>query len=267
MNLAISCIGWNPPEDVAVAERMAAHGYTGVELVPGRIAPIPLDATPAQVAFVRAFWKSRGISIVALQALLFGHPELLLFGETRAQTRDYLAAIIRLGGALGAKALVFGSPKNRARGALPLDEAQRIAIDFFAELGAVAADAGTCLCIEPNPPQYGADFVTDSVQALALVEAVSSPGFGLHLDSACALLAKEDFPTRLRASAHVLRHVHVSEPQLAGVGPGGTADVQAIGLALRSIRYGGYASIEMRAAPDGNLAAVDRALGHLKAGA
>lgn len=274
VNLAISCIGWNPSEDVAVADRMAAHGCTGVELVPDRIATPPLGATPAQVAAVRAFWESRGIPVVAMQALLFGHPELLVFGETRAQTRDYLAAIIRLGGALGAKALVFGSPRNRARGLMPADVAQRIAVDFFGELGTIAASAGTCLCIEPSPPQYGADFATDSVQALALVEAVGSPGFGLHLDSACALLASEDFPTRLRASAHVLRHVHISEPQLAPVGPGGTADVQAIGVALRSIHYAGYVSIEMRAAadplssarvPEGSLFAVDRALSHVKA--
>ena len=265
MNLAVSCIAWNSAEEPAIADLLAAQGCTGVELVPGRIAERPLDATPAQVAAVRAFWESRGISIVAMQALLFGHPELLVFGETRAQALSYLAGVVRLGGALGASALVFGSPKNRARGAMPLDEAQRIAVDFFGELGAIAASAGTCLCIEPNPPHYGADFVTDSVQALALVEAVGSPGFALHLDSACARLAGEDFAARLRASAHALRHVHVSEPQLGPVGPGGTADVQAAGLALREIHYRGYVSIEMRAQPEGNLAAVGRALAHVRA--
>jgi sugar phosphate isomerase/epimerase len=228
----------------------------------------PLDVSDAQVTAARAFWGSRGIAIVAMQALLFGHPELTIFAdaETRQRTSEYLAAIIRLGGRLGAGALVFGSPRNRARGGLPSQEAQHIAVDFFGELGAVAVAAGTCLCLEPNPPQYGGDFCVDSVEALALVEQVASPGFGLHLDSACALLASEDLALRIRACRNVLRHVHVSEPELALVGPGGTADLESLGDALRGIDYAGFISIEMRASPEGNVAAVERALRHVAEG-
>lgn len=266
MKLAISQIAWNAAEEPRIADSIAAHGFTGVEVVPGRM-PAP-EASDSQVVAARAFWESRGIGIVAMQALLFGHPELTIFGpaETRRRTRDHLSSIIRLGGRLGAKALVFGSPKNRARGAMPLDQAQAIAVDFFGELGAIAAAAGTCLCLEPNPPQYGADFCTDSIEALQLVERVASPGFGLHLDSACALLAGEQLAPRIRASAHVLRHVHVSEPQLGPVGPGGTADLPALGAALREIDYGGFVSIEMKASPEGNAAAVERALRHVAQG-
>ncbi len=265
MKLAVSSIAWNPPEEPAVVEVLAAHGLTGVELAPGKLfAGSPLEATPAQVAAVRAFWGSRGMEIVALQALLFGHPELRLFDESRPQTLEYLKAIIRLGGALGARALVFGAPKNRARGALPAAEAWNIALNFFGAIGEEARAAGTCFCIEPNPAQYGADFCTDSAQALALVEAVGSTGFGLHLDSACALLAGEDFPARIAASAAVLRHLHLSEPELAPVAAGGTADVQAIGIGLRGIHYAHYVSIEMKASPDGgNAARVERALQHV----
>jgi sugar phosphate isomerase/epimerase len=266
VKLAISQIAWNAAEEPQIAELMAAHGFTGVEVVPGRM-PAP-DASDAQVAAARAFWESRGIAIVAMQALLFGHPELTIFGseETRRRTRDYLCSIIRLGGRLGARALVFGSPRNRARGALPLAQAQTIAVDFFGELGAIAAAAGTCLCLEPNPPQYGADFCVDSIEALALVEKVASPGFGLHLDSACALLAGEELAPRIRASGHVLRHVHVSEPALAPVGPGGTAELGSLGAALRAIDYPGFVSIEMKASPEGNAAPVERALRHVAKG-
>lgn len=268
MKLAVSSIAWNPPEEPAVADWMASQGLTGVELAPGKLfAGSPLDATPAQVAAVRAFWASRGMQIVALQALLFGHPELCVFDGSRPLTLDYLKAIVRLGGALGARALVFGAPKNRARGALPAAEAWSIALEFFGALGEEARAAGTCFCIEPNPAQYGADFCTGSAEALALVEAVGSPGFGLHLDSACALLAGEDFPARIAASARVLRHLHVSEPQLAPVAPGGTADLQGMGVALRRIHYDHYVSIEMKAAPDGgNLARVERAFQHVRQG-
>src|SRR5258706_46650 len=166
----------------------------------------------------------------------------------RGRTRDCLAGVPRLAGRLGAGTMAFGSPRNRAGGPLPAADAWRAAVEFFRALGTAAAEAGTCVCIEPNPPRYGADFITTSEEALRLVEEVASPGFGLHLDAACALLAGEDFPARLRKSAHVLRHVHLSEPDLAPVRAGGTLDLPAISAALRDIGYSSWISVEMKTA-------------------
>ena len=264
MNFAISAIAWNPEEEERAAALMQAHGFGGVELAPGKLFARPEAATAEEIARVRAFWEARGIRIVALQALLFGHPELTLFqsAEARGRLRDYMAGVIQAGAALGAQALVFGSPKNRARGPLPLAQAQAIAVDFFGALGETARAAGTCLCIEPNPTRYGADYCTTSAEALALVEQVASAGFALHLDTACAQLAGEDFPERVRKSAHVLRHVHFSEPDLLPVGPGGRLDLRAAKAALSEIDYAGYLSIEMRAAAH-NLPAIERALAYV----
>jgi len=248
VKLAMSAIAWEPPDDDAAAAILREHGFTGVELAPTKIFPQPDAATDAEVAACRRAWEGRGLQIVAMQALLFGRPELTIFGEARERTLSYLSGVARLGGQLGAGALVFGSPRNRARGSLPAAEAWRSAVQFFRELGTAAAAAGTCVCIEPNPPRYGADFVTTSEEALRLVEEVASPGFGLHLDAACALLAGEDFPSRLRASARALRHVHLSEPELAPVRAGGTLDLPAISTALRDIGYSGWVSVEMKPA-------------------
>ena len=46
----------------------------------------------------------------------------------------------------------------------------------------------------------------------------------------------------------MLRHVHISEPDLAPVHAGGTVDLSAIAAALRDVSYGGYVSIEMKPA-------------------
>jgi D-psicose/D-tagatose/L-ribulose 3-epimerase len=258
VKLAMSAIAWEPPEDEAAAGILREHGFEGVELAPTKIFARPEAASDAEVAICRESWQRRGLRIVAMQALLFGHPELTMFGEARKRTLDYLSGVARLGGRLGAGALVFGSPRNRARGALPFPEAWKSAVEFFRALGSAAAAAGTCLCIEPNPPRYGADFITTSEEALRLVEEVASPGFGLHLDAACALLAGEDFPARLRKSAHALRHVHLSEPDLAPVRKGGSLDLPAISAALRDIGYSGWVSVEMKPA---GVAAVRAAAG------
>ena len=248
MKLAMSAIAWEPPDDDEAARILRDLGFAGVELAPTKIFARPDAATDAEIATCQKAWESRGLPIVALQALLFGRPDLTMFGATRDATLDYLSRIIRLGARLGAGALVFGSPRNRARESLSMSQAWPRAVDFFARLGVVAAEAGTCLCIEPNPPRYGADFIVDSKEALRLVEEVASPGFGLHLDAACAQLAGEDFPARIRASARVLRHVHLSEPDLAPVRAGGSVDLSAIAAALQDISYAGYVSVEMKPA-------------------
>jgi len=248
VRLAMSAIAWEPPEDDAAARILREQGFTGVELAPTKIFARADKASDAELASCRTAWEGRGLRIVALQALLFGRADLTMFGNTHDATVEYLSGVVRLGARLGAGALIFGSPRNRARGALPLAEAWPRAVEFFRTLGDVAAEAGTCLCIEPNPPRYGADFITTSKEALRLVEEVASPGFGLHLDAACARLAGENFPERLRASAHVLRHVHLSEPDLAPVNDRGAADLPGIAAALRDISYSGYVSVEMKSA-------------------
>ena len=74
----------------------------------------------SDIAEYRRSWEDRGLQIVSLQSLLFGRSDLQLFGDdgVRAALADYLRRVIDFGAPLGAHALVFGSPKNRLRGAL-----------------------------------------------------------------------------------------------------------------------------------------------------
>src|SRR5207248_3429675 len=121
----------------------------------------------------RSAWEARGLPIVAMQALLFGRDDLLLFdAESRPRLAQYLARIIDVGAALGARALVFGSPKNRRRGALAPETALDIAATFFREMAVRADAAGAFICVEPNPPSYGCDFITTTDEAVGLAERV-----------------------------------------------------------------------------------------------
>jgi sugar phosphate isomerase/epimerase len=250
VKLAASNIAWPRDQDEAVAALLRRLGFEAVELAPTAIWPAPTEVSPSAAAEVRALWASHGLRISSLQALLFGHPELLIFGDDAAReaTRRYLEKIIQLGGALGAEALVFGSPKNRARMGRSPEEAEEIAVRFFRELGRVAADAGTCLCLEPNPEIYGCDFITRVGEGLALVRRVDSPGFRLHLDSGGMTLAGEQVGPPLLEAMAAARHFHVSEPHLVPIGQGG-ADHAAMAGALRAAGYAHWCSVEMRAVP------------------
>lgn len=263
MKLAISNIAWRSDEDVFIADHLPRWGAQGIELAPTRLWPQPLSATAAQVTEQRRFWESRGLPVVALQSLLFGHPELTLFdsAETRAKTLAYLTGMIHLARDLGAKVLVFGSPKNRLAGHRSAAEVQAMAVDFFRELGNRAAGAGVSFCIEPNPSYYACDFVTTSQEGRALVDSVKSAGFGLHLDAAAMTLAQESLDAAITASEGQICHFHASEKDLAPLGGGSVEHAQA-GAALRRIGYAQWVSAEMRAAPEpiSNRPAVQKAL-------
>lgn len=267
MRLAISNIAWPAGADDEVAPLLHAHGVEGVELALTKIWPEPLDPRAAEVRAYRASWEKRGVSIAALQALLFGKPHLTVFGadSVRHQTLDYLAGIIERAAWLGARALVFGSPKNRQRGECSSREAWNLAVPFFRELGRIAGRHGVHFCIEPNPANYGCDFVTTVAEGIELVDEVAEEGFSLHLDTGGMALAGDAPATSIASAAERCRHFHVSEPFLAEVGRG-RAPHGECAEALRARNYQGWVSIEMGEAkePGAWRAAMERALGFVR---
>jgi sugar phosphate isomerase/epimerase len=275
VRLAVSNIAWTQEDDGAALDLLVELGLDGLEVAPTRLWPDPLAVPDDEVRAFRARCEARGIPVVALQALLFGRPELRLFEDESARraTLAHLRGIARVGGLLGAGPLVFGSPANRRRGALEPARALEIAERFFRAAGEAALEHGTCLCLEPNPPQYGCDFATDAASALELVRRVDHPGFGLHLDAAALTLAGDAPGPAVAACASALRHFHASEAQLAPLGepPAGepAADHAAFASALRAAGYRGFVSLEMRAvagqpAPAGRLPGLRRALERLR---
>lgn len=248
MRMAASNIAWARADEPAVGELLRELGFEGVEIAPTAVWPQPLQVSDAELHAYREAWEQRGLRIVAMQALLFGRQDLTVFGDAakRAETFDYLAGMIRLGGRLGAGALVFGSPKNRLVGSLSPAQIEDIALPFFHGLGKLAVEHGTRLCIEPNPTVYACDYVTTSQEGLALVRKVDSPGFCLHLDAGGMTLSGEPVDAALLEALRVSRHFHVSEANLAPIGTGSVAH-EPFAAALRQAKYDGWVSVEMRA--------------------
>lgn len=248
MKIAISNIAWHPHEEEAIADLMQQFGISGVEIAPTKICASPLEATPSELSEYRLFWRDRGIQIVALQALLYGRPDLTIFESTeqRQETIAYLGKIVELASQLGAGVLVFGSPKNRAVGNLNPQEIAEISLDFFSQVGEIADRHGVKFCIEPNPPHYHCDFINTSDEGLALVKSVARPGFGLHLDAAGMTLSEENIESAIARSISQVCHFHISEPDLAPIGTGGVEHLR-FANALRQENYSGWSSIEMKA--------------------
>ena len=255
--LAVSNIAWESHEDDLVAAVLRDEQVAAIEVAPTKWRERPYDASAPEVDAFRQSWADRGLRIASLQALLFGRPDLQLFGDTRPALRDYLTRAIDFAAAVGPTALVFGSPKNRLRGSLPVDEANKIAVDFFRDLGARAVERGVVVCIEANPPEYGGDFVTTTAEAIALCAAVDHAGVAINGDLGGMTMSGEIPWTTIDAAAHMLGHFHASEPHLAELGT--AADHASAAAGLSAIGYRRWISIEMRAAGN-NVERVRRAV-------
>jgi len=265
MNIAISNLAWNGHEEPQIAKVITEHQVTGVEIAPTKLWPDLRAADEESIRAYRQWWEDRGIGVVALQSLLFGRPDLNLFADaaTRLEMLGYLSHAIRIAALLGARVLVFGSPKNRQAGSLDRTVATDVAVDFFSSLGAIAHTHGVCVGLEPNPEAYGCDFVHTSQEALDLVKRVASPGIGVHLDTAILSMTNERFEDAVDECFEHLVHVHVSEPMLGAVGDG-PINHQEMARALRASGYENWVSIEMRSGDTDNAKPVNRALDFVK---
>jgi sugar phosphate isomerase/epimerase len=261
VKLAVSNIAWDASDDDAVARLLVREGVSGIELAPTKWRDAPFDARADDIVGLRARWEDRGLPIVALQSLLFGRPELqLLAGDReRAALLDHLRRAADFAAAVGARALVFGSPKNRIRGVLSIDEAMLVARDTFRVLAAYARERGVVFCIEANPPEYGCDFITRTAEAVDLCRLVDDPAVRVNADLGGMVLSGEDPAESIARAAPFVAHVHASEPHLGELSGG--APHERAASSLVSMEYSGWISIEMRAAPSNEQrAAVERAV-------
>lgn len=247
MKLSISNIAWPKEVDTAVYECLITHAVRAIEIAPTRIWP-DWQYLPADVKAVREDLATRGLQCSSLQAIVYGQPQLKVFGtsEEKQALVAHLKHVADLAVNLGAGPLVFGAPKNRDRGDRNEATAFAEAADLFAEVGDYCSQVGACLCIEPNPADYGCTFITDSLSGAAFVRAVNSPGLRLHLDVAGMYLAGEVIAQALEAAADVLAHIHISEPYL---GSFNTPQIDHLEVAkgLAAIQWDSWLSIEMRA--------------------
>lgn len=247
MKLAFSNIAWNADEDAAAPALLCGLGVQGVEVAPTRLWPDWAGATPEAAAAFSQAMHAAGLATPSFQSLLFGRPDLQVFGTPQQQSDlvAHLARVAQLAAAMQARVLVFGSPKNRDRGTLSPEAAMEQAVAFFRRAGQVCADVGVTLCIEANPAVYGCNFITRWSEAAELVRRCAHPGVGLHLDTACTLLAGDDPVAAVPQVADILVHVHASEPEL-GPFASPRCDHTGVGAALRTAGYDGWCSVEMR---------------------
>lgn len=238
MRLSISNLAWDPQHDAQVARLLHGAALDAIEIAPTKYFSLALanQETPAagQLAAVRTQWQERGVDIVAMQSLLFGTTGLNMFGPPAVQEAmlDHLARVLRIGAGLGARRLVFGSPKNRDREGIDLGAATASGVDFFRRLGERASAAGCVVCLEANPAVYGCNFMTTTAEAAEMVRLTAHSAIRLQFDLGTVTANGEDAAELLQRYHELIGHVHISEPGLKPLGSS-AADHAGYGALLR----------------------------------
>lgn len=258
MKFSVSNIAWTPEERLPAYAVMADAGMDALEIAPGLLfasEPEPISPSDAAVKLALGEIASAGLQLVSMQALLFGVQGAALFGTTqeRACFDAAMLRAIQLAGRLEIGNLVFGSPKQRiVPPEMPFAEAHKIAAEAFARLGDAAQAVGTRIAIEPNPAEYGTNFLNTHAEALAFVEAVDHQGISGIIDTGAMAMNGEGFDQMGPQGIGRVGHVHLSAPHL-GVAPPTQDSAQMILQGLRGLGYAGTVSIEMKRGQDGML--------------
>ncbi|MDP1639241.1 MAG: TIM barrel protein [Candidatus Nitrotoga sp.] len=262
MRLAISNIAWDTSEDEYIANLLNRYGVGAIDIAPSKYFPEPAMATDNEITRVKHWWGVRGIEITGMQALMFGTVGLNVFGSPNVQDAmlHHLTTVCRIGAGLGATRLVFGSPKNRDRNGLNDAQVMEISIPFFKRLGDIAQSYGVIICLEPNPPSYGANFMRTSAEAAEVILQVAHPAILMQLDTGALTINGEVPSVVLQNSAILIGHIHASEPDLVPLGDGATNHAAMAAAVLQRLPEH-IVSIEMLATKnEPHLASIERAL-------
>lgn len=255
MKFCASNIGWSFAERIAAYDVLRAAGFTGLEIAPGLLFEGEVDVflpPDHRVASALAEVSAAGLQITSMQALLFGVQGAALFGSS-TERATFEAAMLRaivLAGRLEIPNLVFGSPKQRVIPAnVPSDAALPIAVNTFRRLGDAAQAVGCRIAIEPNPAEYGTNFLTCQSEAEAFLDLVDHPAICGIIDSGAMLMNGEAFAD-LSVNLPRIGHVHCSAPHLAPA-PVSPEAAQGLLAKLRALGYDGVVSIEMKRPANG----------------
>ena len=270
MKLSVSNIAWEAKDDNIIFRKMKDLGFTGLEIAPTKIiSEAPYDHTQEAATFAKTIKENYGFTIPSMQSIWYGIQDKVFGTEAeRARLITYTKKAIDFAEAIGCTNLVFGCPRNRAipestdsqktdnqdannkttdskadnqKAGTHKTDIQNTAVSFFRELGDYAHRHHTTIAMEANPPIYHTNYINTTQEAIRLIQTVNSEGFKLNLDVG-TMIENNEAISVLTGAAHLINHVHISEPGLTQIKE--RSFHKELAEFLRAASYKGFVSIE-----------------------
>lgn len=175
------------------------------------------------------------LKIYSMQSILYPHTENII------NLKEYLIKLIDISSYLNIQILVFGSPKNRSLKNMSEDEF----IKFMKEIGDYAFEKNVIIVIEPNAKIYNCDFITNSNEAINIINKINSKGVKLHLDTGCMYLENENIIKVFENNIDNIYHIHFSAPNLINLFNFEKINYKEILDLLWKLNYNNYITVEL----------------------
>lgn len=198
-------------------DAVARAGYAGIELSFHRDQFNPFNLTDADLDAVHARLDAARIvpACVATASHFFTpsrphEPSLMTLDVAGRKRRiDLVKRGIRVARRLGVKLVTFGSGFLREEHVRQpqVDPGELLADSIRECLRELRDDEDITLLIEPEPGMY----IETLEQGLALIRAVGSPRFALHIDICHAYCSEPDYLGALAQAAPHARYLHISD--------------------------------------------------------
>jgi len=221
MNLSISNIAWNINEDEEISKILNDYKINFIDIAPNKYFHEIINTNNQDILKVKNFWKRRNIQISCMQSLLFNTKNFNIFNydeHSSGSILNHLEKIIIIADKLGAKNLIFGSPKNRDRGSLNDAEVLSKSKFFFKSLGDIALNYKVKICIEPNPSLYNCNFMTTTFETEKIIRNIDHEAIKLNLDIGALTINNENLDDVMIKCHDLISYVHLSEPNLILLG-------------------------------------------------
>ncbi|TAK37968.1 MAG: sugar phosphate isomerase/epimerase [Lysobacteraceae bacterium] len=217
IQLSYSTFGLTDLDFLDAIDAVAAAGYAGVEIGFHRRQFNPFQIDDDYLAAVRERLQANGIApaCVATASHFFTpsrphEPSLMTLDLAGRKRRiDLVKRGIRVARRLGSPLVTFGSGfirddhvRNPA-----VDPGELLADSIHECLREIRDDEDITLLIEPEPGMY----IETMAQGLALIDAVGSPRFRLHIDLCHAYCSERDYVAALGEAAPHARYLHISD--------------------------------------------------------
>jgi len=263
--IAISNLAWRKSEDEKIFNIMRDLNVLNMEISPFRDASTIPEVKKQFYNETSKLLNQYGIRVAAFQALMFRYPEISIFEGATARNKilKHLRGVLEFLNQIGATIAVFGSPKNKIRGAVPYDKAISIAKDFFIQIAEQAKNFNVIFCIEPTPVAYGADFISSTQEAIDFVKTISHDFLKINLDIGSLILNGEAVEKMISENTNYVGHVHVSEPYLKTINLNQPFH-KSIVKTLNDNKYNGFVSVEMLPSDKQNIENIFKVISFVK---
>lgn len=244
VSLAVNSVLFRRFDFATAAHQIAQAGYDGLEIaaIRGMCEHLPLENWRERVAEYRSVMDGEGLAWLAMEV---GAPDI-----------DRLRAAFDAANALGIPTITIG-PGGKS------DDAQQwhLLLERMQHVSEMAEQAGIHLAVKAHIGQS----MYNTPTTLAVLNAVSSPCFGVDLDPSHLFRSGEDPAEAARAVLPRIHHVHIRDCKRGIAGPGpiweqisGRGDIDLLAFCQTLVRggYQGALTLEVIGAKDESLTEV-----------